>query len=55
VGNEDGFPRPFGVLFEHKRPTYEALVQDQMSYARKKNGTPDLESLLSGDETWVVV
>lgn len=55
VGNEDGFPRPFGVLFEHKRPTYEDLVHDQMVFAKKKNGTPDLEALLSGDETWVVV
>lgn len=54
VGNEDGFPRPFGVLFEQNRPPYEELVRDQMEFALKKNGAPDLEALLSGDETWVV-
>ena len=54
VGNEDGFPRPFGVLFEQNRPSYEELVRDQMEYALNKNGAPDLEALLSGDETWVV-
>jgi 2-oxoglutarate/2-oxoacid ferredoxin oxidoreductase subunit beta len=55
VGNEDGFPRPFGVLFEHHRPSYEELVQQQMEYAKKKHGAGDLANLLSGDETWVVV
>lgn len=55
VGNQDGFPRPFGVLFEHKRATYEEQVASQMAYAKQKNGEPDLARLLSGDETWVVV
>jgi 2-oxoglutarate/2-oxoacid ferredoxin oxidoreductase subunit beta len=55
VGNEDGLPRPFGVLFEQERPTYEKQVAEQMAYAKKRNGEADLEALLSGDETWVVV
>lgn len=55
VGNEDGLPRPFGVLFDLERPSYEQMVAEQMAYARKRNGDADLEALLSGDETWVVV
>jgi 2-oxoglutarate ferredoxin oxidoreductase subunit beta len=55
VGNSDGLPRPFGVLYDVERASYEQQVADQMAYARKRNGEADLESLLSGDETWVVV
>jgi 2-oxoglutarate/2-oxoacid ferredoxin oxidoreductase subunit beta len=54
VGNADGFPRPFGVLFESDRPSYNDLVATQMQVAKKKNGEADLDMLLSGDETWVV-
>ncbi|MFU8859166.1 MAG: 2-oxoacid:ferredoxin oxidoreductase subunit beta [Cyclonatronaceae bacterium] len=54
VGNADGFPRPFGVLFEADRPSYNDLVATQMQVAKKKNGAADLDMLLSGDETWVV-
>ncbi|MFN2374556.1 MAG: 2-oxoacid:ferredoxin oxidoreductase subunit beta [Cyclonatronaceae bacterium] len=54
VGNADGFPRPFGVLFESNRPSYEEQVAAQMQVAKKKNGEADLDKLLSGDETWVV-
>jgi len=54
VGNEDGLPRPFGVLFEHKRDAYDAQVAAQMAAAKEKYGAPDLDKLLQGDETWVV-
>ena len=54
IGNADGFPRPFGVLFESDRPSYNDLVATQMQVAKKKNGEADLDKLLSGDETWVV-
>lgn len=53
-GNSDGFPRPFGVFFESRRPTYEQLVADQVAASVKKNGAPDLDALLTGDETWIV-
>jgi len=54
AGNADGFPRPFGVLFESNRPSYEEQVAAQVQMAKKKNGVADLDMLLSGDETWVV-
>lgn len=54
TGNADGFPRPFGVFFESRRPSYEQLVADQMAAASKRYGAPALDKLLEGDETWVV-
>lgn len=54
VGNEDGFPRPFGVLFESQRPAYDKQVAAQMAAARTRYGAPDLDALLKGDETWTV-
>jgi 2-oxoglutarate/2-oxoacid ferredoxin oxidoreductase subunit beta len=55
TGNADGFPRPFGVFFASNRDAYEEQVEAQVEMARKKNGEADLDKLLSGDETWVVV
>ena len=54
TGNADGFPRPFGVFYESRRPSYEHLVADQMEAALKRYGSPALDKLLEGDETWVV-
>lgn len=54
VGNEDGFPRPFGVLFESERPAYDKQVAAQMAAAKTRYGAPDLDALLKGDETWTV-
>lgn len=54
TGNADGFPRPFGVFYESRRPSYEQLVADQMAAASKRYGAPALDKLLEGDETWVV-
>lgn len=54
TGNADGFPRPFGVFYESRRPSYEQLVADQMAAASKRYGAPALDKLLEGEETWVV-
>jgi 2-oxoglutarate ferredoxin oxidoreductase subunit beta len=54
TGNADGFPRPFGVFYESRRPSYEQLVADQMAAAMTRYGAPDLDKLLEGEETWVV-
>jgi len=54
TGNSDGFPRPFGVIYEERRPSYEDLVWDQMAASNKRYGAPDLDALLRGNETWVV-
>lgn len=54
TGNTDGLPRPFGVLYQAQRPTYEERVAGQMAAARQRYGEPDLDTLLEGDETWVV-
>jgi len=47
-------PVPVGVLRSVQRPSYEMLVQAQVEQA-KANGGPDLNTLISGPETWDVV
>jgi 2-oxoglutarate ferredoxin oxidoreductase subunit beta len=46
-------PRPFGVIYQDDRPTYEAQVQDQIDEARGDAPT-SLDGLLKGGDTWTV-
>ncbi|HVB03218.1 MAG TPA: 2-oxoacid:ferredoxin oxidoreductase subunit beta [Chitinophagaceae bacterium] len=53
-GKEERFPRPFGVLFESTRPTYDSLLEQQLGEALARKGPGDLDKLLSGYETWTI-
>jgi len=46
-------PRPFGVIYQEDRPTYEAQVQDQIDEARG-DAPNSLDGLLKGGDTWTV-
>ncbi len=47
------FPTPVGVFRSIQKPSYDALVDDQLQKATKK--TPaDLEKLIHGSSTWTV-
>ena len=48
------FPTPIGVVRRIQRPTYEALVHNQMTQAQAKKGTGSWQELLHGDATWTV-
>jgi len=45
---------PIGVFRDVTRPTYDALVADQLAQARAKQGPGDLADLIAGKDTWVV-
>jgi 2-oxoglutarate ferredoxin oxidoreductase subunit beta len=47
-------PRPFGVIYQENRPTYEAQVQAQVEEAVRTEQPSDLEGLLKGPDTWTV-
>ena len=47
------FPVPMGVLFRKPRPTYEAMMKEQMAEVQAKSH-PDLQKLVLGNETWKV-
>ncbi len=47
-------PRPFGVFLAIDRAPYEELMRDQIAKAKSKKKTADLQSLLDGDETWII-
>ena len=48
------FPTPIGVIRQIQRPTYEALVHQQMQDAQAKRGTGSWKELLHGNSTWTV-
>lgn len=48
------FPVPMGVFLVKQRPTYDSLLQEQISNAINRNGRGDLAALLNSGETWVI-
>jgi 2-oxoglutarate/2-oxoacid ferredoxin oxidoreductase subunit beta len=47
-----GFPVPLGVFYRTERPTYEAMVSEQIAKQRERGGT--IQGLLEGGETWKI-
>ena len=47
------FPEPMGVFRAVEHDVYEEMVRGQNRTAEKK-GIGDLQSLITGDETWTV-
>lgn len=47
-------PRPFGILYQEERFTYEAAVQHQMTQAKERQPAQDLDQLLRGKHSWTV-
>ncbi|HYZ57103.1 MAG TPA: 2-oxoacid:ferredoxin oxidoreductase subunit beta [Streptosporangiaceae bacterium] len=45
---------PIGVFRQVERPSYDALMAQQISQARTKQGDGDLATLLSGGDTWTI-
>jgi hypothetical protein len=52
--DQPDLPRPFGVLYQTERPTYEQLLHDQLNAVRADRGDGDLEALLHSGETWSI-
>lgn len=50
---EEHLPRPFGVFYDAKRPTYESMMADQLTLAKERKA-PNLDTLLAGKQTWVI-
>ena len=48
------FPVPIGVLRDVRRPTHDELLTNQLEQAVAARGEGDLQSLLNGNDTWVV-
>lgn len=51
---ENGFPRPFGVLYTEERFTYEEAMQEQINKAIELKGGGDLDAIIAGSNTWTV-
>ncbi len=48
------YPTPIGVLRTVARATYEQILVEQLHTAQQRQGTGDLEKLLSSGDTWTV-
>ena len=48
------FPRPFGVFYCEKRPTYEDALVQQIEDAIEEKDKGDLDVLLKGSNTWTI-
>ena len=47
-------PRPFGVIFEDERPSFEELVHEQIDEVQHQHGKGDLQSLFEQGSTWSI-
>lgn len=48
------FPVPLGVFKQEARPTYESLMEHQLTTAKTKNGDADLKKMLFTGDLWTV-
>jgi len=49
------FPEPMGVLYaDPTKPTYNDLLHEQLNQAKAQTGQPDLQALVTGNESWQV-
>jgi 2-oxoglutarate ferredoxin oxidoreductase subunit beta len=48
------YPEPLGVFRAVERPTYDALMQQQIDEATEREGPGDFEALLNEGDTWTV-
>ncbi len=49
------FPEPMGILHaDPTKPTYNDLLYQQLEEAKQKSGQPDLQALITGNESWEV-
>jgi len=48
------YPEPLGVFRDIERPTYDALMEEQITRAREEMGEGDLAALLAEGDTWTV-
>ncbi len=51
--NEE-LPTPIGILYKEEKPTYENMMINQLDNALNKQGKVDIQSIISGTNTWEV-
>ena len=51
---DPNLPTPIGILYKEDKPTYDEMVNDQVTQAIKDKGEGDLDALLHMGQTWEV-
>lgn len=52
--NYPDYPVPMGVFRNINKPTYDQMLEGQVSNSRQKFGEGSLEKLFNSGDTWVV-
>jgi len=52
MDNPQYYPRPFGVIYQAERATYEEQHRAQIELAVKQKGSGDLNALIQGKSVW---
>ena len=52
--NPQYFPRPFGVIYQAERATYEEQHRKQIELAIERKGAGDLNGLIRGGSVWEI-
>ena len=47
-------PTPIGILYKEQKPTHDDMMINQLDDALKKKGKIDMQSIISGTNTWEV-
>ena len=48
------YPEPIGVFRDIEAPTFDSMINEQIAQVKKKNGKAELQSILTGADTWKV-
>jgi 2-oxoglutarate ferredoxin oxidoreductase subunit beta len=51
---DNDLPRPFGVFLDIEKPSYDFLINKQISDIVEKHGTGNIDELLKGSESWEI-
>jgi 2-oxoglutarate ferredoxin oxidoreductase subunit beta len=54
MNRAQGLPEPVGVLRAVEKPTYDAMVNQQVAEAVQRSGEGDLDALFNSGDTWTV-
>ena len=49
---DENLPVPIGILYKENKPTYDAMMKDQINTAKTKNN--NLQSIIEGPNSWEV-
>jgi 2-oxoglutarate ferredoxin oxidoreductase subunit beta len=54
MSHDNDLPRPFGVFYDVYKPSYDELINKQISDTQERLGIGDMNELLKGSDCWEI-